>query len=178
MNNRKRNFSYITTLAGICGTLISGTVLAQDFSTPGASCTPALVSPTEVAQVNRSAAGITWENTAKSMDFHCGGGTAYFNQTVSANFYVHTPSPTAQPVTCHITQLYGSNSPFGYRFYIGRITSKTTSAATQLSGAGVNHRLDVTDTGYNQGISFNYYCTLPKKISESTRLLAVNSSHP
>lgn len=170
-------FSHVTAFVGICGlTLLSGSVLAQDFSTPGASCTPALAAASEVAQVKRYNTGISWENTAKSMDFHCGGGTAYWGQVVNASFYV---APGDFPVTCYVAQTYMSASPFGgYNIYLGRLTSKTTSASTRLGGAGSNHVLSITDTGYNQGLSFNYYCNLPKKGVYSAFLYNVNSSHP
>lgn len=173
-------FPRVTAFAGVCGlVLISGNVLAQDFSTPGASCVPALVAASEVAQVKRYNTGISWENTAKSMDFHCGGGTAYYGQAVNASFHVNTPSYTAQPVTCYVAQLYASASPFGgYGIYLGRLTSRTTNASTLMGGAGTNHRLNIVDSGYNQGLNFNYYCTLPKKVSASAFIYNVNSSHP
>lgn len=173
-------FSCTGALSGMCGlAIIGGNALAQDFSTPGASCTPALVAASEVPQVKRYNTGISWENTAKSMDFYCGGGTAYWGQVVNTYFHVYTPSYTAQPVTCYVAQLYASASPFGgYNVYLGRLTSKTTSASTLMGGAGANHTLGISDTGYNQGVSFSYYCSLPKKVSSSAFIYDVNSSHP
>ncbi len=103
--------------------------------------------------------GMYWQGTTKNMDFYCASVNSGYLVTRTSRFVVADFHPT-KDITCYMSRVQQSNTPFGTNIYIGSVKSVKTTQN------GLNF-LSLTDTGTQQSLHWDLHCNLPERSGQS-----------